>query len=106
MAYAANARSFITFRALLEGRAFPAGAARGLAEYRTLIGEAGYSAKRVDQVRTGEVFVAWPSMPEVMYGVTVGPFGIAEIAREDLRTFLSDAFIFVLEGDSEAPGMV
>ena len=35
-------------------------------------------------------------MPEVMYGVTVGPFGIGEITREALRTFLSDAFIFVL----------
>jgi len=42
------------------------------------------------------VFVAWASMPEVMYGVTVGPFGIGEVAREALRTFLSDAFIFVL----------
>lgn len=95
--YAANARSFLTFRALLAGGAFPAGAARGLPEYRALIADAGYSAQRVDRVRTGEVFVAWPSMPEMMYGVTVGPFGIAEIAREDLRTFLSDAFIFVLD---------
>ena len=106
IAYAMNARSFIVSRGLLEGGSFPSGTAHGLAEYRSLIAASGYVALQTDQVRTAEVFVAWPSMPDVMYGVTVGPFVIAEIAREDLRTFLSDAFIFVLGGDREDPAVV
>jgi hypothetical protein len=68
----------------------------GLPEYEARIAAAGYIAERTDYLRTAEVFVAWASMPEVMYGVSVGPFGIGEVAREVLRAFLSDAFIFVL----------
>jgi hypothetical protein len=96
VAFGRNARSFAVFRGVLEGGGFPAGTAFGLAEYQARIAAAGYTAKQTDFIRTGDVFVAWAGMPEVMYGVTVGPFGIGEITREALRTFLSDAFIFVL----------
>jgi beta-1,4-mannosyl-glycoprotein beta-1,4-N-acetylglucosaminyltransferase len=91
-----NARSFAVFRDVLGGGGFPAGTALGLPEYEARIAAAGYIAERTDYLRTAEVFVAWASMPEVMYGVSVGPFGIGEVAREVLRAFLSDAFIFVL----------
>jgi hypothetical protein len=75
----------------------------GLAEYQARLAAAAYAVRQTDYLRAGDVFVAWPSMPEVMYGVTVGPFGIGEIARETLRAFLTDAFIFVLHPLPELP---
>jgi len=96
VAFARNVRSFATFRDVLGGGSFPPGSAPGLAEYRVQIDAAGYAVDRMDQLRVAEAFVVWPSMPEVMYGVEVGPIGIGEIARDDLRTFLTDAFIFIL----------
>ncbi|HEV8021420.1 MAG TPA: hypothetical protein VGP41_09180 [Candidatus Lustribacter sp.] len=96
VAFARNARSFGALRGILDGEGFPGRTARGLPEYRTLIEEAGYAVEQIDLVRNQEAFVVWPSMPEVMYDVTVGPLKFAVIPREELRTFLSDAFIFVL----------
>ena len=103
VAFARNVRSYTTFRTVIAGEAFPPGAPWGLAEYRALIAAGGYSVIQTDQLRVGEAFVVWPSMPEVMYGVSIGPIGIAEIARDDLRTFLTDAFIFVLSPQPDGP---
>jgi len=103
VAFGRNARSFTVFRDLLAGGGFPAGSALGLAEYQAWLASVAYTVEQTDYLRTDDVFVAWPSMPEVMYGVTVGPFGIGEIARETLRAFLSDAFIFVLHPLPESP---
>ena len=103
VAFARNVRSYTTFRTVIAGEAFPPGAPWGLAEYRALIAAGGYSVIQTDQLRVGEAFVVWTSMPEVMYGVSIGPIGIAEIARDDLRTFLTDAFIFVLSPQPDGP---
>ena len=95
-AFAGNARSFATLRAVLAGDPFPPGPPLGRPEYERSLTAAGYAVEQVDQLRNAEAFVVWPSMPAVMYGVTIGPLEIAETQRETLRTFLSDAFIFVL----------
>jgi beta-1,4-mannosyl-glycoprotein beta-1,4-N-acetylglucosaminyltransferase len=96
IAFAQNIRSFATFRDVLAGGPFPAGAPKGLAEYRAQIASGGYVVEQIDQLRNAEAFVVWPSMPEVMYNVALGPIEVSGVARNDLRTFLTDAFIFVL----------
>lgn len=97
VALARNVRSFATINGVLAGGAYPPGAPLGLIEYRTRIAAAGYTIAQTDLLRNPDAFVVWDSMPEIMYGVTIGPVGIGEIARDDLRIFLTDAFIFVLE---------
>jgi beta-1,4-mannosyl-glycoprotein beta-1,4-N-acetylglucosaminyltransferase len=97
VALARNVRSFATVSGVLAGSAYPPGAPLGLIEYHARITAAGYTLAQTDLLRNPDAFVVWDSMPETMYGVTIGAVGIGEIARDDLRIFLTDAFIFVLE---------
>ena len=92
--YVRNARSYQTFERVLGGESFPPGPAFGIREFRELLARHAWSPERSDRIQTGGVFVYFPNLPVMLYGVSLGnTLTLDRISAEDLSDFIAHGTI-------------
>lgn len=96
VAYVRNSRSHDALQRVLAGEPFPRGRTIGMPEARALIAAAGLSIDRGDAASSRWIFAPIDMFPaEGRFERFFPPLRLMATTREELRVFLSHAFVFV-----------
>ncbi len=103
VAYARNARSFATVRAVMDGEAFPAGPAAGLPELEAHITGAAYRIVHRDDVMSS-IFAPAVWEQSDPFDAVAGPFRFTNTTRRAMHHFSTYAYVFTLRPDGARAG--
>jgi hypothetical protein len=94
VAFLRNARSFVRFDDLANGKELTRGRAIGIGELATWARTSGRQIAGVDRLQTTAVYAPWSQMPEHLGNVTLGTWlTFRAIGRDVLADFLAQAFV-------------
>jgi beta-1,4-mannosyl-glycoprotein beta-1,4-N-acetylglucosaminyltransferase len=94
VAFLRNARSFVRFVDLVNGKELARGRAIGIGELVKWAGSFGRRIGAVDRLQTTDVYAPWSQMPEHLGNVTLGTWlTFKAIGRDALADFLAQAFV-------------
>jgi beta-1,4-mannosyl-glycoprotein beta-1,4-N-acetylglucosaminyltransferase len=94
VAFLRNARSFVRFEDVINGKELAPGRAIGIRELLAWAGASGRQVGAVDRLQTTNVYAPWTQMPEQLGNVTLGTWlSFTAIGRDVLADFIAQAFV-------------